>query len=175
MHKRLMILGFLLQQPLTGYEVHRLVVTHGDLYSDLKKANVYYLLERLEREGLVSVKAEKGARGPRGERLVYSLTRAGRAELVSLLRAELERYEPPHSGIEVAMVLLDQLPRADVRQLLERRLEKVDSVRVQLIEQVGRAALTPGSAAEHMVMLADAERRWLQRAIRVTYGRGRAP
>jgi DNA-binding PadR family transcriptional regulator len=154
--------------------VHQLVLAHGDLYSDLKKANVYYLLDRLAREGFVSVKTEQGARGPRGERLVYSLTRAGRQEMASLLRSELERYEPAHSGIEVAMVLLGQLPKAEARHLLERRLEKVEAARAELVEQLGRAALRPGSAAEHMLMLANAERRWLKRAVRSTGGRGHA-
>lgn len=165
MHKRLLLLGFLLERPLTGYEVLQLVGAHGDLYSDLKKANVYYLLDRLAREGLVSVQTEKGARGPRGERLVYSLSSAGRQEMLSLLRSELERYEPPHSGIEVAMVLLGELPRAEARRLLERRLKKVEATRAKLVDQLGRSALQPGSATEHLVMMADAERTWLKRAI----------
>ena len=172
MHKRLLLLGFLLERPLSGYEIHRLAAAHGDLYSDLKKANVYYLLDRLAREGLVSAKAETGARGPRGERLIYSLTRAGRKEMDALLRSELERYESPHSGIEVAMVLLGQLPRAEARRLLERRLENVEAARAQLVQQLGKAA--PGSAAEHMVMLADTERRWIRRALRAAGGRGRS-
>lgn len=171
MHKRLLLLGFLLERPLTGYEIHQLVAAHGDLYSDLKKANVYYLLDRLAREGLVSVKAEKGARGPRGERLIYSLTRAGRLEMESLLRSELERYEAPHTGIEVAMVLLGQLPKAEAIRLLKRRLQNVEETRQQLVRQLGRSALRPGSAGEHMMMLADAERRWLKRAVRATAAR----
>ena len=165
MHKQLLLLAFLLDRPLTGYEVQQLVVAHGALYSDLKKGNVYYLLGRMAGNGLVSVKVVKGARGPRGERLVYSITRKGRQEMLALLRSELETYEAPHTGIEVAMALLDQLPRAEARSLLEKRLEKVESVLEQLRRQVGGSESHPGSAAEHLVMMADVERTWLMRAI----------
>jgi DNA-binding PadR family transcriptional regulator len=62
-HKRLLLLGFLLQGPLTGYDLHRTVVAHGELYSDLKKPNLYHLLAGMEREGLVSQQIEGGASG----------------------------------------------------------------------------------------------------------------
>lgn len=166
MHKRLLLLGFLRDRPLTGYEVNRVVAAHGDLYSDLKKGNVYYLLDRLAREGLVSVRTESGARGPRRERLVYALTASGKRELLALLRKEVERYEPLHGGIEVAAVLLDQLPKAEARTLLRHRLSLVEQTATRLRSTLGEAGQTPGSAADHMLLLAEAERRWIERAIR---------
>ncbi len=166
MHKRLLLLGLLFERPLTGYEVNRIVAAHGDLYSDLKKSNVYYLLERLAREGLVAVNAEGGARGPRGQRLVYSLTAAGRTELVALLRRELGAYAPPHVGIDIAIMLIDHLPRDEARQLLMTRRRIVDQSVRMLESGLGPAAVVPGSAGDHMLMLAGAERRWLERAIR---------
>jgi len=58
-----------------GYELHRVVAAHGELYADLKKANVYYLLDRLATDGYVLVRTEPGAPGgARGERLVYEIT-----------------------------------------------------------------------------------------------------
>ena len=165
MHKRLLLLGFLRDGPLTGYEVNRLVAAHGDLFNDLKKGNVYYLLDRLAREGLVSVRSESGARGPRGERLVYSLTAAGRREIAALLRQELAAYAPVHSGIEVAMVLLDELPKAEAHALLRARLERVNATTERIRLALGESGSAPGSGGDHMLMLADAERRWLERAI----------
>ena len=165
MHKRLLLLGFLRERPLTGYEMNRLVAAHGDLFSDLKKGNVYYLLERLAKEGLVSVKSEAGARGPRGERLVYSLTAAGRKEIIALLRSELATYSPVHSGIEVAVMLLDELPKAEARELLQARLDHVDETATRFRLALGRSGRTAGSGGDHMLLMVDAERRWLERAI----------
>jgi hypothetical protein len=85
--------------------------------------------------------------------------------MLALLRAELEHYEPAHTGIDVAIVLLGQLPSADARDLLLKRLERVEAARALLASQLGKGAHIPGSAGEHMVMLADTERRWLRRAL----------
>lgn len=172
MHKKLLLLGFLSERPLTGYEVNRVVAAHGDLYSDLKKGNIYYLLDRLGQEGLVSVRSEAGARGPRRERLVYSLTASGKRELLALLREEVERYEPLHGGIEVAAVLLDRLPKAEARTLLRRRLASVQETTSRLKSTLAEAGLVPGSAADHMLLLAESERRWVERAIRRLQGAG---
>lgn len=165
MHKRLLLLGSLRERPLTGYEVTQLLAAHGDLYSDLKKGNVYYLLDRMAREGLVAVKAESGARGPRRERLIYSLTATGKRELLALLRQEIESYQPLHGGVEVAAVLMDQLPKSEAQTLLRRRLAAVKDSRQNLLRMLGRAGKAPGSAGDHMLLLADAELRWLERAI----------
>ena len=82
MHKILLLLGLLLRRPLHGYELHRIVRAHGELYADLKKGNLYYLLDRLAAEGYLKVQAEPGTRGARGERVIYELTDQGRARFV---------------------------------------------------------------------------------------------
>ncbi len=166
MHKRLLLLGFLRDGPLTGYEVNRLLAAHGDLFSDLKKGNVYYMLDRLAHEGLVSVRTEGNARGPRGERLVYSLTAAGKREILTLLRQQMQSYSPPHSGIEVAIVLLDELPQREAVALLNTRLEQVKEASGRLRLALGKTGSEPGSGGDHMLAMADAHRRWLERAIR---------
>jgi len=89
MHKILLILGLLHHGPLHGYELHRIIRAHGELYADLKKANLYYLLDRLAADGYLHVDVEPGARGARGERLVYTLTDAGRDRFDTLLREAL--------------------------------------------------------------------------------------
>ena len=54
MHKLLILLGLLHQGPLHGYELHRIVRAHGELYTDLEKANLYYLLDRLAKEDAIA-------------------------------------------------------------------------------------------------------------------------
>lgn len=171
MHKRLLILGFLLTGPLSGYDLHRRIAAHGELYKDLKKPNLYYLLDRMAQEGLVRMRVEPGARGPRGERLLYSITSAGRSAMVQLLRSVLLSYEPVHSGIDVAIVLLDQLPAEEARGLLQQRLDTATGRRRQLAEELGPQGTKPGSAGEHMLMLVDAEIQWLRTALQARSAR----
>jgi DNA-binding PadR family transcriptional regulator len=163
MHKRLLILGLLRNGPLSGYDVLRIVTAHGELYRDLKKANVYYLLERMAKEGLVTVRSEPGARGPRGARLLYSITAAGRSSFDRLLREVLRGYEPTYTGLEVAMVLADNLSATEASGLLTQRRETVRRYRAMVSGQLGEPE--PGSAGDHLLSLVDAELAWMDRAI----------
>ena len=169
MHKRLVILALLLGEPLSGYRLHQVAAAHGELYADLKKPNLYYLLGRMEQEGLVMATAEPGARGPRRERLVYAITDAGRVHFDQLLRRELRVYEPSHLGVEVAAVLLDHLPVADAVQLLRQRRAAVVAYRERARASLGTAQ--PGSAGDHLLLVVEAELTWVDRAIgRLTSG-----
>lgn len=163
MHKQLILLGLLLAGPMSGYRLHVVAAAHGELYRDLKKPNLYYLLGRMESAGLLRVKVESGARGPRRERLIYSITAAGRREFLTLLRQALEEYEPIRMGVEVAAVLLDHLPAAEASKLLRNRLEAVRAHRELVATQLGEA--DPGTAADHVLLLIDAELAWLGRAV----------
>ena len=125
MHKELHLLGLLLTGPKTGYQLHRIVVAHGELYTDLKKGNVYYLLERLAESGALRVATEAGAPGPRRERLVYTLTEQGRSRFYELLREVVRTYELAHTGVEVGMVFLPYLDVSEATQLLTERRSAV--------------------------------------------------
>jgi DNA-binding PadR family transcriptional regulator len=166
MHKELHILGLLLAGPKTGYDLHRIVLAHGELFTDLKKGNVYYLLERLAEAGAVQVMAEGGARGPRRERLMYTLTDLGRARFQTLLRAVVRTYEVAHTGVEVGMVFLSYLAPADAIALLEERQRTVIERRAQMAGNMHATMhLHDQLARDHMLSLMDAELAWCQRAV----------
>ncbi len=168
MHKVLLLLGLLLRGPLYGYELHRVVRAHGELYADLKKANLYYLLERLASEGSLQVQAEPGARGARGERLVYELTDQGRTRFTELLREILQTYEPVHTGVETAVVFLSYLPPADGLRLLVERRQAVTARRATVAADVGdqeNNGPLVRIASDHLLSLIDAELAWLDRSL----------
>jgi DNA-binding PadR family transcriptional regulator len=159
--------------PRTGYQLYRITQAHGELYADLKKGNVYYLLDRLAKNGMLEVTAEAGAPGPRRERLVYTITDRGRSRFHELLRAVLRTYEPPHTGVEVGMVFLPYLDAHEATQLLSERRVAALERRVAALER--RAAVegeTPASdrrhvslGQDHLLCLIDAELSWIQRTI----------
>lgn len=178
MHKELHLLGLLLSGAKTGYQLHRITVAHGELYTDLKKGNVYYLLDRLAKRGALQVTAEAGAPGPRRERLVYAITDQGRQRFHELLRAVLRTYELPHTGIEVGMVFLPFLDPAEVTQLLTERRRAVLDRRASVEGSVERE--TRGSdhghmnlAQDHLLSLIDAELSWIERTIERLQREGR--
>ncbi|TMD99973.1 MAG: hypothetical protein E6I80_27000 [Chloroflexi bacterium] len=168
MHKILLLLGLLLRRPLHGYELHRIVRAHGELYADLKKGNLYYLLDRLAAEGYLKVQAEPGTRGARGERVIYELTDQGRARFKTLLREVLLTYEPAHTGVDTAVVFLAGMPTADGFHLLEERRRIVAERRVIVAAEL--APLTENNplehiAGDHLLSLIDAELDWIDRSL----------
>lgn len=168
MHKILLLLGLLQRGPLYGYELHRIVRTHGELYADLKKANLYYLLERLASEGYLSVHTEEGARGARGERLVYELTDQGRTHFKALLRETILTYEPAHTGVDTAVVFLASLPRAESLQLLMERRNIVAARRdvvAQDLAVVAESSPLFHIASDHLLSLIDVEVAWIDRSL----------
>jgi len=168
MHKELLLLGLLRQGPMYGYELHRIVQAHGALYSDMKKANLYYLLDRLAGSGCLTVQAEPGMRGARGERLVYTITAAGRERFGELLREVMRSYEPEHNGVDVAVVFLSHLPASEAIGLLAERQQAVAERRAQVAAELGDpAAHGPlrQIAADHLLSQIDAELDWIARSL----------
>jgi len=168
LHKLLLLLGLLRHGPMSGYDLHRIVRAHGELYTDLKKANVYYLLDRLAADGALSVQAEGGARGPRGERLVYALTAAGEARFDALLREVLCSYDLAHIGVDVAVMFLRYLPPGEALRLLEERRQVVADRRRQVAAEwvdAGNGNLLEQLARDHLLSLIDAELAWVERAL----------
>jgi len=175
MHKVLLLLGLLLHRPLYGYELHRIVRAHGELYADLKKGNLYYLLDRLASEGDLKVQAEPGTRGARGERLIYELTDQGRARFSALLREVMLTYEPAHTGVDTAVIFLASLPPAEGLHLLEERRRIVAERREVVAAEL--APLAVGSPLEHiagdyLLSLIDAELAWIDRSFSYLHERG---
>jgi DNA-binding PadR family transcriptional regulator len=177
MHKELHLLGLLQSGPKTGYQLHRITKAHGELYTDLKKGNVYYLLDRMARSGELEVRAEGGAPGPRRERLVYAITESGRQRFHELLRDVLRAYNPPHTGVEVGMVFLPYLDVTEATQLLSERRAAVLDRRVTLVGEMepsdhGHVSL----AQDHLLCLVNAELSWIERTIeRLRRGNEDAP
>ncbi|HEY7124214.1 MAG TPA: helix-turn-helix transcriptional regulator [Ktedonobacterales bacterium] len=187
MHKILLLLGLLRYGPMSGkdlhrmvqvhgalsfamsgYDLHNMVRTHGALSTDLKKGNVYYLLDRLAADGYLHVRTESGARGPRGERLIYSLTSAGCERFEELLREVLRTYDPIHSGVDVAIIFLKQMPHAEALALLEERRQSTALRRQQVaseLDEQTRNSPLQRIAFDHLLSLIDAELAWLDRTL----------
>jgi DNA-binding PadR family transcriptional regulator len=76
------LLGLLAQKPQNGYELRaafEALIGGGENW-DVKPAQVYTTLERLESAGLVTKRASAGGKGGRGKG-TYAVTAAGRASL----------------------------------------------------------------------------------------------
>jgi len=114
------------------------------------------------------VHTETAGGGSRRERLVYTLTGDGRAEFERLLRQVVVSFDTVHTGIDVAVVLMDSLPMAEAAKLLSERRTVVAARREGIVAELGdlaRAGLLAQIAAGHLVALIDAEPAWIDRSL----------
>lgn len=168
-----MVLGLLLAGPRHGYDLHRIVVAHGPLYADFKKPTLYHLLGRLADQGAVRFRLEGGARGARGERLVYSITAAGRRLFGELLRTGLRSYDGTQTGLEVAVVFLAHIPAGEAAALLRERRDRILERRAVIAAELGPlAGPSPADrieagflAADHALSFMDTEIGWIDRVV----------
>ncbi len=91
MSVRFALLGLLAQRPRHGYELHSAfeALVGGEQAWDLKPAQVYTTLGRLQDGGLVQEEGLDQAGGP--EKRIYAVTPAGRGALAAWLSAGVER------------------------------------------------------------------------------------
>jgi len=165
-HKALLLLGLLRRGPMTGYDLNRIVRSHGPLYADLKKANIYHLLDRLAQQGHLSITVESGAPGPRGERLIYEMTASGREVLFRLLREAITAFEPSDTGLASAVVFLSELDQDEALRLLQLRRDVVRDRRTRAAEELsGLSQPLSRLAGDHQLALIDAELAWVTEAI----------
>ncbi|MDQ6744119.1 MAG: PadR family transcriptional regulator [Candidatus Dormibacteraeota bacterium] len=100
------LLSLLLERPMHPYEMKGLMQERGhDRVIKIKGASVYDAVERLSRLGFIEP-LETSREGRRPERTVYSLTEAGRDELLVWLRELISRpvSEYPQFGAALAFM-----------------------------------------------------------------------
>jgi DNA-binding PadR family transcriptional regulator len=102
----LAVLSLLLERPMHPYEMKGLMQQRGhDRVIKIKGASVYDAVERLSRLGFIEP-LETSREGRRPERTLYSLTDAGRDELLVWLRELISRpvAEYPQFGAALAFM-----------------------------------------------------------------------
>ncbi|MEA4906653.1 MAG: PadR family transcriptional regulator [Anaerolineaceae bacterium] len=123
------ILTLLAEQPRYGYEIEQIIAERGMReWTEIGFSSIYYLLKKLEREGLVSARLEsEGGQGP--ARKVYRLTPAGQAALHETVLDILTHPRRVYRSLDLGIANLPGLALPDAiaalrqycRELEERR------------------------------------------------------
>ena len=169
----LLVLGLLLDRPMHGYEINRHVKAEGvTTWFDISTAAIYYSLNKLKREGLIS---ETHA-GNRGEKSVYRTTEKGREQFFEGMEAVLASQEPVHFEYDLGIFLLNRLPQERAVKLMEQRLtflREHESMLDQLIEKERSSGKALRAAIlEHSASSARVERQWLGSIVQHLRGAG---
>lgn len=124
------VLGALCLAPMSGYDIKKALDSSvGNFWSE-NFGNIYPVLKRLERDGLVDKRTERGAGSP--DRHVYSVTQAGRDVFERWLRSTPEP-QPPRNELLLQVFFSHRLDRGELVAKLtaerERTLGKLEALR----------------------------------------------
>jgi DNA-binding PadR family transcriptional regulator len=159
------ILGLLHQRPRHGYDLREAYVAlvGGPLVWDLKPAQVYTTLQRLERDGLIVPGATGRFGGP--DRTVYELTDAGLRELAAWFSAGVHG-EHVRDTFFVKLMVAVSTPEADSREVIH--IQRATLYRDLHALTSRRAALDRGTDLARVMLLdkavmhLEADLRWLE-------------
>jgi DNA-binding PadR family transcriptional regulator len=158
------LLGLLAQRPRHGYELHAAfeAVVGGEQNWDVKPAQIYTTLARLEEGGLVVKEAIEQEAGP--EKRIYAITEVGRAELDIWFDRGVQRE---HQRDEFFIKLMLSLTTAEIDpyKVIHRQRAKLYQELHALTSQRHRA--NPRTELAHILLLEkgvmhlEADLRWL--------------
>lgn len=167
--KELFVLGRISIRPTHGHEIMRtLYASRSDLWVDMSRKHVYYIVRKLERDGLIS--AEEVRTGQLPARKVFTITDAGRVALARNLSADSLVRSIPHSDFDVVFGMLaysDVLSDAEKDAVLEGRDRYLGELVAESRRVAGESVEMHGDAGVQTVimgkvaLMAETERTWL--------------
>jgi DNA-binding PadR family transcriptional regulator len=158
------LLGLLAQRPRHGYDLHIAfeAVVGGEQNWDVKPAQVYSTLARLEQAGYVAEESVEQEGGP--EKHIFAITPAGRDELAAWFQAGVP---PEHQRDEFYLKLMLGLATGEASPHRLIQLQRAHLFRALHALTTQRARLNPKTALAQMllhdkgIMHLEADLRWL--------------
>ena len=167
----LAILSLVAERPCHGYQVEQLIEQRGmRSWTEVGFSSIYFLLNKLERRGLVQAHLEPAAgRGP--ARKVYQATPDGQRALAEGVRRALSIPQRGSLGLQLGLANLPVLPPAEARLALEAYRRELQG-QFQALERRWQAQAAGGlnhrlpffvdAMFEHSLALIQAELGWLE-------------
>jgi DNA-binding PadR family transcriptional regulator len=160
----LAILSLVAEAPRHGYEIEQVIEERGMRdWTEVGFSSIYYLLKKLEKDGLVEGELERAERGP--ARRVYRPTPAGqealRAGVLEALSVPCRCYPP----LQLGLANLPGIPPDEVIAALQQYRDTL--IARQDYAQARRDAQKPlpyfvDAMFDHGITMAEAEARWIE-------------
>ena len=163
----LAILSLIAEQPRHGYEIEQVIEERGMReWTEIGFSSIYYLLKKLEREGLIEGQIVEAERGP--ARKVYRPTPAGREALRAGVLDALSVPRRCYSPLQLGLADLPAIPPEEAlaalgqyRDSLAARLRHVQA----RWESQHPLPYFVDAMFDHSVMMVRAELEWITQFI----------
>ena len=118
----LLVLGLVAEMPRHGYDLEHVIAERAMReWTQIGFSSIYYLLNKLEKKGLVEAKAPASAKAKK----IYNMTAAGEEALVNQTLAALSTIRPTYSSLLMGMIHWSVLTRDQALAALQTRKEAV--------------------------------------------------
>ncbi len=172
------ILGFLSLGSMTGYDLKKYMDNSTQFFWHAELSQIYPTLKQLESKGLI--KAEVIPQDGKPDKKVYSITKAGRAELVAWLSEPLEETPPTKSPVLLKLFFMETLDKKDILSQMRRQLEaqrtRLKHYQEETRQNIKEAAQSSGLTQRRVLwelvrqygeLQTQTSIHWLENAIRV--------
>lgn len=121
-----LLLGIIYKEPLNAYEITKLL-TYMNIkwWFNIADSTVYTTLKNLEKKGLIKGTIERIGNMP--DRTIYSLTEKGKDELKETIKESILQFSYDTNIFTIAAFVMDILETEEKKELLERRLNILQS------------------------------------------------
>ena len=123
------ILGFLMRGSKTGYDLKQYFSISFSFFSGLSYGSIYPALQRMEKQGWVTMRRERQKRAP--DRKVYTITEKGREVFCQALRAPLA-LETGKSPFLMRLFFFADLSPGERIAMVRDHLRSIENVRSNL-------------------------------------------
>lgn len=163
----LTILSLVAESPRYGYEIQQVIDERGlREWLTIGFSSIYYILNKLERQNMVSSRLQPEGRGP--ARKVYEITEAGQGILQTAVADLLRQPRSLGSGFELGLANLRALKPRQVYQVLQHHRSDLQH-NLEAVEKAWQRHQQEGTANgehiqalyTHSIALMRAELDWL--------------
>jgi DNA-binding PadR family transcriptional regulator len=160
----LAILSLVAEQPRHGYEIEQVIEGRGMReWTEIGFSSIYYLLKKLEREGLIAGQLEQAERGP--ARKVYRPTPAGwealHAGILEALSVPGRCYPPLQLGLSNLPAIPPAEALAALRQYRDALADRLAHVQATW-ERQRPLPYFVDAMFDHSVTMIEAELAWIE-------------
>ncbi len=164
----LAILSLVAEKPRHGYEIEQVIEERGMRdWTEVGFSSIYYLLKKLEQDGLIESQLETAARGP--ARRVYRATEPGRAALHEALQEALAVPKCWFPPLQLGLANLPALSHNEALDSLRRYQQALNQRLLQVRTRQKAQEPLPyfvRAQFDHSTTLIRAEIDWVKRFIR---------
>lgn len=167
--QELILLGLLKGSPQHGYEIKRKIKEILSLFAGTDLKSIYYPLQILEKNGLVTKRMSKVGRRP--QRLVYTLTKKGEYRFDELLSKSFLDFKRPQFSLDLSLYFLPYIKPKIARRRLRARMLILKGLAKGLKTMISsfkkKKPLSLVYILEHNLQMVESESKFLSNFIKI--------